>query len=162
MPIPDRMEKRFQWYNSTAWNWCLTYYVCVVISIVIPLCAAVLAFWKDSFPWVVALVAAVGAISSGILAQLKPKSEWDSFRNAYVYFLPYVTAYENGLIDFTKLNQAFEEAERFLRTVPQPPQKQPELKPTDDHPKDSEKSKEPGTVVFPPTDSKTKQMPPNG
>jgi hypothetical protein len=125
MSIPERMEKRHQWYQKTSRNWCLTYYSCVVTSIVTPAVASVLAFWKDSYPWVVALLAAVGAISSGVLAQLKPKTEWDNFRNAHVYFLPYITRYEDGLIGPEELNQAFAEAERFVGPVPVPPSGQP-------------------------------------
>jgi hypothetical protein len=115
--IPERMERRFNWYGTTALNWCITYYVFLVLSIATPAIAAVLAFWKDSYPWIVGVFAAIGTISSGVLGQLKPKTEWDNFRNAYVY----ANAYENGLIDIGRLNQAMAEAERYLGPVPQVP-----------------------------------------
>jgi hypothetical protein len=127
MAIPERMEKRHQWYQNASRKWMFIYYTCVACSIVTPALASGLAFWKDSYPWAVALSAAAGAISSGVLAQFKPKTEWDNYRNAYDYFLPHITKYEDGLIGPEELNRAFAEAQRFVSPVPGPPSGQPPL-----------------------------------
>jgi len=120
-PIPPKMDDMLNRFRRTRLNWCIAYYTILVLSIVTPAVAGVLAFWKDTYPWAVAIFAALGIIWSGVLDKLEPKTEWMNFRNAYVYFFNHVNRYQAGKIDLPRLAAALEEAQRYLGPIPPPP-----------------------------------------